>query len=92
MLTGRGLSAESGIPTSRDAKDRLWSSIDPMAVASIDGFTRDSGKVWARHDDMRILFLGANPNPGHDGIALPDVAVLTGAAASGWSNRGESMR
>lgn len=75
LLTGAGLSAESGIPTFRDTQNSLWSNIDPMAVASIDGFNRDPEKVWAWHNDMRKLFTNAKPNSGHDGIALLEMLL-----------------
>lgn len=69
ILSGAGLSAESGIPTFRDASNSLWTNIDPMAVASIDGFKQHPEKVWSWHQDMRKLFLDAGPNGGHDAIA-----------------------
>ena len=75
LLTGAGLSTESGIPTFRDATNSLWSNIDPMAVASLDGFNRSPETVWAWHEDMRRLFLEAQPNPGHDGIALMEMLL-----------------
>lgn len=75
LLTGAGLSAESGIPTFRDAQNSLWANIDPMAVASIDGFNKDPDKVWAWHEDMRKLFASAKPNPGHEGIALLEMLL-----------------
>lgn len=75
LLTGAGLSAESGIPTFRVTQNSLWANIDPMAVASIDGFNKDPEKVWAWHDDMRKLFAGAKPNQGHEGIALLEMLL-----------------
>lgn len=75
VLSGAGLSAESGIPTFRDAKSSLWSNVDPMAVASLDGFDRDPERVWAWHDEMRKRFSDALPNPGHDGIALLEMLL-----------------
>lgn len=75
VLSGAGLSAESGIPTFRDASGSLWSNVDPMAVASLDGFDKDPERVWAWHEEMRRLFSGAQPNPGHDGIALLEMLL-----------------
>lgn len=69
FLTGAGLSAESGIPTFRDSNNSLWSNVDPMAVASIDGFNRNPERVWAWHEEMRRLFSDAGPNAGHEAIA-----------------------
>ncbi len=69
FFTGAGVSAESGIPTFRDASNSLWANVDPMAVASIAGFNQDPERVWAWHDQMRKLFSGARPNAGHAAIA-----------------------
>ena len=69
ILTGAGLSAESGIPTFRDASNSLWANVDPMAVASLDGFERDPERVWAWHEAMRQHFASAHPNAGHEAIA-----------------------
>lgn len=69
IMSGAGLSAESGIPTFRDAGNGLWADVDPMAVASIDGFYRDPAKVWAWHNDLRSRLAGATPNAGHRCIA-----------------------
>lgn len=75
ILSGAGLSAESGIPTFRDASNSLWANTDPMAVASLVGFNQNPDKVWAWHTDMRNLFANAGPNGGHEAIALME-AVL----------------
>ena len=47
VLTGAGMSAESGIPTFRDAQTGLWARFDPYVLASPEGFARDPGTVWA---------------------------------------------
>lgn len=75
ILSGAGLSAESGIPTFRDSSNSLWANVDPMAVASIDGFNQDPERVWAWHNEMRSLFSKAKPNPGHEGIALLEMLL-----------------
>ena len=46
VLTGAGISAESGIPTFRDATTGLWARFDPMQLASEDGFRADPPLVW----------------------------------------------
>lgn len=69
ILSGAGLSAESGIPTFRDASNSLWANVDPMAVASLDGFNQDPERVWAWHREMRARFLNSGPNDGHEAIA-----------------------
>ena len=69
VFSGAGLSADSGVPTFRDGATGLWSNVDPLEVASIEGFAHDPDKVWAWHRSMRILFAGVRPNAGHTGIA-----------------------
>lgn len=70
IFTGAGVSADSGIPTFRDGATGLWVDVDPMDVASIEGFERNPEKVWAWHEEMRQRFASAKPNPGHRAIAL----------------------
>lgn len=68
-LTGAGVSAESGIPTFRDAQTGLWSRFDPETLASAEGFQRDPSLVW-RWYMWRFGKLGdARPNPGHAALA-----------------------
>ena len=69
ILSGAGLSADSGIPTFRDGATGLWANIDPDEVVSVGGFERDPEKVWAWHTSMRDLFAAVKPNAGHEGIA-----------------------
>jgi len=69
ILSGAGLSADSGIPTFRDGATGLWANIDPDEVVSIGGFQRNPEKVWAWHKAMRDLFAEVQPNAGHAGIA-----------------------
>lgn len=73
-LTGAGVSAESGVPTFRDAQTGLWSRFDAEELATPQGFERDPGLVW-RWYMWRLEQLGAAaPNPGHR--ALADLARL----------------
>ncbi len=46
VLTGAGVSKESGVPTFRDAQSGLWAKYDPQALASPQGFRADPGLVW----------------------------------------------
>ena len=69
FLTGAGASAESGIPTFRDAMTGLWSRFQPESLASPEGFTRDPALVWGWYEWRRQLVEGAEPNPGHEAIA-----------------------
>lgn len=69
VLTGAGVSAESGIPTFRDAQTGLWEKYDPVMLASIEGFTEDPATVWRWYDERRQSMKAAQPNPGHYALA-----------------------
>lgn len=68
MLTGAGVSAESGIKTFRDP-DGLWAKFNPQELASVNGFLSNPGLVWSWYQERRRLIDSANPNPGHFTIA-----------------------
>jgi NAD-dependent deacetylase len=65
VLTGAGISAESGIPTFRDAMTGLWSRFDPAQLASEEGFRADPQRVWDWYAERRIALHQAQPNAGH---------------------------
>lgn len=69
VLTGAGMSAESGIPTFRDALTGLWSRFDPMQLASEDGFRADPQLVWDWYASRRKGVRTAQPNAGHLALA-----------------------
>ncbi len=69
VLTGAGMSAESGVPTFRDAQSGLWSRFDPMQLASVEGFRADPPLVWRWYAWRRELVAGAQPNAGHRALA-----------------------
>jgi NAD-dependent deacetylase len=69
VLTGAGMSAESGVPTFRDAQSGLWSRFDPMQLASPAGFRADPALVWRWYAWRRQRLAGAQPNPGHLALA-----------------------
>jgi NAD-dependent deacetylase len=69
VLTGAGMSAESGIPTFRDALTGLWSRFDPMQLASEDGFRADPALVWNWYAERRAGVRAAQPNAGHHALA-----------------------
>jgi NAD-dependent deacetylase len=64
-LTGSGISAESGVPTFRDAQTGLWARYDPQVLATPEAFARDPGLVWRWYVWRRDLVEGAEPNAGH---------------------------
>jgi len=69
VLTGAGMSAESGVPTFRDAQTGLWSRFDPMQLASPEGFRADPSLVWRWYAWRRSLVSRAQPNAGHVALA-----------------------
>ena len=73
VLTGAGMSAESGVPTFRDAQTGLWSKFDPMQLASPEGFRADPPLVWRWYAWRRELVAKAQPNAGH--LALVQAAA-----------------
>lgn len=68
-LTGAGMSAESGIPTFRDAMTGLWSRFDPADLASEPGFRADPARVWDWYAERRAGVRRAEPNAGHHALA-----------------------
>jgi NAD-dependent deacetylase len=69
VLTGAGMSAESGIATFRDALTGLWSRFDPAQLASDEGFRADPSLVWDWYADRRAGVHAAQPNAGHLALA-----------------------
>lgn len=69
VFTGAGISAESGIPTFRDAQTGLWEHYDPHALASPTGFIADQALVWGWYEWRRMQVLEAAPNDAHYAIA-----------------------
>ena len=73
VLTGAGISAESGLPTFRDA-DGLWEGHDPMAVATPEAFDDDPDLVQRFYDQRRAALARVQPNAAHRALArLEDV-------------------
>ena len=68
VMTGAGVSAESGIPTFRSAGG-LWESYPVEKVASPEGFEEDPELVWRFYSDRRARALECEPNPGHRALA-----------------------
>lgn len=69
VLTGAGMSAESGIPTFRDALTGLWARFDPQQLASPEGFAADPALVWDWYANRRAGVIEAQPNAGHRALA-----------------------
>jgi len=69
VLTGAGISAESGIPTFRDAQTGLWARFRPEELATPEAFERDPRLVWDWYEWRRGLVAAAAPNAGHRALA-----------------------
>lgn len=82
VLTGAGISAESGVPTFRDAQTGLWAKYDPQELASPHAFRKDPQLVWEWYTWRRGLIAEAKPNPGHYALAelekhVPEFTLIT---------------
>jgi NAD-dependent deacetylase len=69
VLTGAGISAESGVPTFRDALTGLWEKFDPAELATPAAFANDPQLVWDWYEHRRQLCAAAEPNAGHRALA-----------------------
>ena len=74
VLTGAGVSAESGVPTFRDAQTGLWEKYSPHELATPRAFLRNPRLVWEWYEWRRKLVADAKPNPAH--FALVAMAQL----------------
>lgn len=81
VLSGAGISAESGVPTFRDDATGLWSKYDPYELASPDGWQKHPERVWAWYLWRHHLVNEVQPNGGHLAVAewqdFADVTVVT---------------
>jgi NAD-dependent deacetylase len=68
VITGAGVSAESGIPTFR-GKDGYWRNLDPIKLATPEAFARDPELVWQWYGERRHRIRNAQPNAAHEAIA-----------------------
>lgn len=82
VLTGAGVSQESGIPTFRDALSGLWAQYDPTQLATPEAFRANPKLVWDFYQFRRDLMRPAEPNAGHRALARlqelhPRVVLIT---------------
>lgn len=69
VLTGAGMSAESGIPTFRDAQNGLWAQFDPEELATANAYRRDKALVWGWYVWRMAMVRAAQPHAGHRVLA-----------------------
>jgi NAD-dependent protein deacetylase/lipoamidase len=82
VLTGAGVSAESGVPTFREAQTGLWARYDPQQLATPQAFRRDPQLVLKWYAWRRDLVSQVEPNPAHVALAemarrVPELTVIT---------------
>lgn len=82
ILTGAGVSAESGVPTFREAQDGLWAEYNPQDLATPEAFLADPVLIWRWYRWRRELVAKVGPNPGHYAIAqlaelVPQLTLVT---------------
>jgi NAD-dependent deacetylase len=82
VLTGAGMSAESGIPTFRDAQSGLWARYRPEELATPEAFAANPARVWAWYEERRKAVRSARPHAGHRALVelealLPEVTIVT---------------
>src|SRR5436309_2695061 len=68
-LTGAGVSAESGVPTFRDALTGLWATFDPRELATPAAFARNPKRVWDWYAERRHQVATVVPNAAHHALA-----------------------
>ncbi|XNZ00640.1 SIR2 family NAD-dependent protein deacylase [Micrococcus luteus] len=92
VLSGAGMSAESGLPTFRDAQTGLWERFSAEQLATEEAFLADPQLVWSWYRWRARMVRARRPNPGHEAVArwqrrldgLPD----DGASPSGVTSPG----
>ncbi|MBS9534740.1 NAD-dependent deacylase [Mycobacterium sp. M1] len=81
VLSGAGISAESGVPTFRDDKVGLWARFDPYELSSVEGWEQHPERVWGWYLWRHYLVGQVEPNAGHRAVAdwerYADVTVIT---------------
>src|ERR1700689_2556934 len=76
VLTGAGISAESGLGTFRDTRgEGIWAKFDPMKLATPEAFARDPEAVLAFYDLRRRNLCDTKPNAAHFALALLEAAL-----------------
>lgn len=74
VLTGAGISAESGVPTFR-SPDGLWNNYKPEDLATPEAFARDPRLVWEWYNWRREIIKKAQPNPAHYALVKLEIRI-----------------
>ena len=82
VLTGAGVSQESGLRTFRDVQAGLWAQYKPEDLASPEAFVRDPKLVWDWYTWRREAIKGVRPNAGHFALVemekrIPEFTIIT---------------
>src|SRR5437899_5271500 len=82
VLTGAGISAESGVPTFRDAQTGLWAKYSPEELATPEAFRRNPKLVWEWYAWRRQRVGSVKPNAGHVALVrleelVPEFTLIT---------------
>lgn len=82
VLTGAGMSAESGIPTFRDAQTGIWANFRAEDLATPEAFAANPERVWQWYEDRRKTVRSAKPHAGHFALVelesiVPALSVIT---------------
>ena len=82
VLTGAGMSAESGIPTFRDAQTGLWARYRPEELATPQAFAAHPKRVWSWYEKRREIVRAAEPHEGHFALReleamIPKLSIVT---------------
>jgi NAD-dependent deacetylase len=82
VLSGAGMSAESGIPTFRDAQNGLWARYKPEELATAEAFEADPARVWSWYQERRKRVREARPHAGHRALValeslVPALSIVT---------------
>jgi NAD-dependent protein deacetylase/lipoamidase len=82
VLTGAGMSAESGIATFRDAQTGLWAKYRPEDLATPQAFAANPARVWSWYEERREKVRDAEPHAGHFALVelesmVPRLSIVT---------------
>jgi len=96
VLSGAGMSAESGIPTFRDAQTGLWAKYRPEELATPQAFASNPRRVWNWYASRRARVLEAQPHAGHEALvrleSRVDQLTIVTQNVDGLHQRCGSMR